>query len=95
MHRLELLKKLGYALKPVDLSDERRIWRNINYKFAFPDQRTYPDLPYEHAQCFTFAEPGSIIYKTERTVVQEPNDDIKIYLIIHNKCIHIHGKIVI
>jgi uncharacterized repeat protein (TIGR01451 family) len=68
LNRLNLLTKLGYDIKPNDLAEERRMWNVINYKFAFPDERTYPDLPYRTSSTTLTVEPVSTIVTFRRTV---------------------------
>lgn len=70
LYRLTLLDRLGYKIKPADLTDERRMWRVINYKFAFPDERTYPDLPYQAPSTMLTVEPVDTIVTFRRTLRQ-------------------------
>lgn len=84
LYRLPLLAKLGYELKPADLADERRIWDNLNYKFAFPDERSYPDLPYRLPSTYLIVEPASTVIKWTRSVMPLEDGSLQISLVISN-----------
>jgi hypothetical protein len=84
LHRLPLLAKLGYELKPADLADERRIWDILNYKFAFPDERSYPDLPYRIPSTYLIVEPASTVLKWMRSVTPLQDGSLQIKLVISN-----------
>ena len=84
LYRFTLLAKLGYDLKPADLADERRIWEILNYKFAFPDERTYPDLPYRMPPSYLIADPPSTVVKSTRSVVPLEDGSLQIALVVSN-----------
>lgn len=84
LYRLALLSKLGYELKPADLADERRIWEVLNYKFAFPDDRTYPDLPYRIPSTYLVVEPVSTIVAFTRTVSVLEGDAVQVRVSVSN-----------
>ena len=81
--RLNLLTKLGYQ-KPADLTEERRMWEVINYKFAFPDERTYPDLPYSTPATLLIVDPVSTILTFERTVLPLDDGTVQIRVLVVN-----------
>jgi hypothetical protein len=69
LYRRSLLDKLGYAnYKPVDLTEERRIWQLINYKLSFPDEPS-PDIPYNTPPASLIVEPVSATVALTQTVV--------------------------
>ena len=84
LYRFDLLKQLGYELQPADLSEERRIWEVVNYQFAFPDERTYPDLSYKQSSSGLTVTPISTKIETKRSV-HLSQDEIELRLIIVNK----------
>jgi len=84
LHRLRLLEKLGYTVKPADLADERRIWTNINYKLAFPDERVYPDLSYAAEASNLVVHPPDVILKASRTVALRADGAMDITLTVTN-----------
>jgi hypothetical protein len=84
LYRLPLLAKLGYETKPTDLADERNIWANLNYHFAFPDMRTFPDLPYRTPASSVRTIPTSTVVKSERTVELVVDGWLKICLRVEN-----------
>jgi hypothetical protein len=84
LYRFSLLAKLGYELRPSDLTDERRIWTVLNYKFAFPDERTYPDLPYKMPSSYLRVEPVSTVVASERSVSLQADGTVDITLVISN-----------
>jgi hypothetical protein len=84
LYRLPLLSKLGYELKPADLSEERRIWEILNYKFAYPDERTYPDLPYRIPSTFLIVDPPSTVVRWTRSVTPEEDGSLQISIIVSN-----------
>jgi hypothetical protein len=83
LYRLSLFTKLGYD-KPVDLAEERRMWEVINYKFAFPDERTYPDLPYGTPATLLIVDPVSTMLTFERTVLLLDSGIIQIRILVVN-----------
>jgi hypothetical protein len=84
LYRLKLLTQLGYELKPTDLTDERRIWENLNYKFAFPDGRRYPVLPYQLPESYILVDPPSTIVTSKRSVDLQDTGIVQITLIVSN-----------
>jgi uncharacterized repeat protein (TIGR01451 family) len=84
LYRFALLKQLGYETKPVDLSEERRMWQVINYKFAFPDERTYPDLPYGASSTILTVDPVSTIVTFNRTVRLVDDQSMEVRISIAN-----------
>lgn len=84
LHRLDLIEKLGYESKPTDARDERRIWENLNYKFAFPDERVYPDLPYKQPPSYLIIDPPATIVTSKRTVTPVAGGDIEIKIEVSN-----------
>jgi hypothetical protein len=84
LYRLTLLDKLGYKTKPTDLTEERRMWEIINYKFAFPDERTYPDLPYQQSSTIVTVEPVSTIVTCYRTVSVQDEQSMEVRVSIAN-----------
>jgi hypothetical protein len=84
LFRFTLLLKLGYESKPTDPSDERRIWENLNYKFAFPDDRSYPDLPYKTPASYLIADPSSTVLKSIRTVTLLEDGSLQVRLVVTN-----------
>ena len=84
LYRLKLLAQLGYELKPTDLTDERRIWENLNYKFAFPDGRRYPVLPYQLPESYLLVDPPSTIVTSKRSVDLQDTGIVQITLIVSN-----------
>ncbi len=83
LYRLTLLTKLGYQ-KPADLTEERRMWEVINYKFAFPDERTYPDLAYSTPATLLIVDPVSTMLTFERTVLPLDDGSIQIRVLVVN-----------
>src|SRR5208337_2329605 len=51
-----------------------------NYKFAFPDERTYPDLPYRASSTILTVDPVSTVLTFSRTVrlVDDQNMEVRI-----------------
>jgi hypothetical protein len=84
LYRLPLLKKLGFAHEPADLAEERRMWQIINYKFAFPDDRAYPDLPYGVPQTYLAVDPVDTIVTFTRTVSVLQDGTIQIKIAVAN-----------
>jgi hypothetical protein len=84
LFRFELLKKLGHALTPIDLTNERRIWEILNYKFAFPDERNYPDLPYSMPSSYLKSDPPSVVLESTRAIEILDGDILQITLVITN-----------
>lgn len=84
LYRLTLLTKLGYETKPANLTEERRMWEVINYKFAFPDEHTYPDLPYSTPQTFFTVDPVSTIVTCKRSVRLMNDQSVQIKIVVAN-----------
>jgi len=84
LHRLTLLTRLGYDAKPTSLSDERRIWENVNYKLLFPGEMTYPDLPYAAPASSLVVEPPGTVVDVTRKVAVQPDGRIEITLHVEN-----------
>jgi hypothetical protein len=84
LYRFPLLTKLGYELKPADLTDERRIWTVINYKFVFPDDHSYPDLPYKMPPSYLLVDPPSTMVMSQRSVTVLNDGSIQITLVVSN-----------
>lgn len=68
LYRNVLLEKLGYEHKPTTAEEERKIWEDINYKFAFPDDDTYLDLPYKSPSSYLIVEPTGTLLEAKREV---------------------------
>lgn len=84
LYRSTLLSKLGYDLKPADLADERRIWDILNYKLAYPDERTYPDLPYKMPPSYLIVDPASTLLKSRRSVTVLADNSLQISVLVSN-----------
>jgi hypothetical protein len=84
LNRLSLLAKLGYETKAADLAEERRMWEVINYKFAFPDERTYPDLPYHVPATFCIVDPVSTIVTFDRNLHQLDTQQMEVKIVVAN-----------
>lgn len=83
LNRSALLKKLGYDLEPSSLAEEREIWKVINYQFAFPDERNYPDLPYKKRSTYLYVKPALAVVKTRR-LMQWDGSHVQVTLTITN-----------
>jgi uncharacterized repeat protein (TIGR01451 family) len=84
LYRLPLLAKLGYDQKPADLAAERRLWENINYKLLYPDERTYPDLPYATPASALVVEPSGTVLQMRRSVTVHGDGSREITLQVKN-----------
>jgi hypothetical protein len=84
LYRLKLLTQLGYELKPADLTEERRIWENLNYKFVFPDGGRYPALPYQLPPSYLIVDPPSTMVTSKRSVNLQENGIVQITLVVSN-----------
>jgi hypothetical protein len=73
LYRLPLLQKLGYEIKPSDLSEEQDFWEVIGYHFSFPGDGLCRDLPYRPSQLWINVEPACAKLSSNRTVT--PIDD--------------------
>jgi uncharacterized repeat protein (TIGR01451 family) len=60
------------------------MWQVINYKFAFPDERTYPDLPYRASSTILTVEPVSTIVTFNRTVRVVDDQKMEVSISIAN-----------
>lgn len=68
LYRNVLLEKLGYEHKPTTAEEERKIWTDVNYKFAFPDDDTYLDLPYKSLPSYLIVDPTGTFLEAKREV---------------------------
>lgn len=84
LYRGSLLTQLGYELKPETPAEERRIWEAINYKLAFPDDRTWPELPYKRQPTSLLVEPSSTLVQFSRTVTLVAPDRLRVKLTVVN-----------
>jgi uncharacterized repeat protein (TIGR01451 family) len=84
LYRLPLLQKLGIEQKPANLTEERRMWNILNYKFSFPDDPSYPDLPYRAPQTFLTVDPVSTVVTYTRTMLPLESKEIQIRVVVSN-----------
>lgn len=84
LYRSKLLTQLGYDLKFADLEEERRVWEVLNYQFSFPDDRTYPDVPYRAMDSALIVEPVSVIVSRTRNVIPLEDGSTQVRLVIAN-----------
>jgi hypothetical protein len=84
LYRGTLLTQLGYDLKPETPDEERRIWRAINYKFSFPDDRSYPELPYKRPATALLVTPDSVVVSFSRTVWMSDDETLRVKIVIVN-----------
>ena len=84
LYRGTLLTQLGYDLKPQTPAEERRIWGLINYKFAFPDDRSYAELPYKPQSTSLLVEPAETVVQFSRTVAFVLPDTLRVKITVVN-----------
>src|ERR1039458_3373217 len=84
LYRGLLLAQLGYEFKPETPAEERRIWEAINYKLAFPDDRSAPELPYKRQPTSLLVEPSSTLVQFSRTVTLAAPDTLRVEVTVVN-----------
>jgi hypothetical protein len=84
LYRHTLLKKLGYELSLSGVTDERRVWDILSYKFAFPDDKSYPDLPYKLPATYLVVEPVSTKVEFVRSMRLSEGGSIHVRVIVRN-----------
>ena len=84
LYRGSLLTQLGYDFKPETPNKERRIWSAINYKFSFPDDQSYPELPYKNQATSLLVEPSFVTIAHTRTVSPSAEDLMVKITIVNN-----------
>jgi hypothetical protein len=84
LYRGKLLTQLGYDLKVADLDEERRVWEVLNYQFAYPDDRTYPNVPYRAPDTYLIVYPVATIVTFTRTVSVLEEGSVQVRLAIAN-----------
>ncbi len=84
LYRGLLLTQLGYDLKPETPAEERRIWDAINYKLSFPDDRSYPELPYKKQSTSLLVDPASVVATFTRSVQIIDADILRVKIVVAN-----------
>jgi hypothetical protein len=84
LYRLPLLQRLGYAIKPSDLSDEQKFWEVISYHFSYPDDGLCRDLPYRSPQLWIIVEPACAKLSYSRTVTPIDDSTTQVRIVVSN-----------
>jgi len=84
LYRLPLLQKLGYEIKPSDLSEEQTFWEVIGYHYSFPGDGLCRDLPYRTPQLSIVVEPACAKLTHSRTVTPIDDSTTQVRIVISN-----------
>ena len=84
LYRLPLLQKLGYEIKPSDLSEEQQFWEVIGYHFSFPGDGLCRYLPYRSPQLWIMVEPACAKVSYSRTVTPIDDSITQVRIVVSN-----------
>ncbi len=84
LYRLPLLQKLGYEIKPNNLTEERQMWDIVGYHLGYPGDGLCCDLPYRSPQLWVITEPACAKLSCSRTVTPIDDSTIQVRIVISN-----------
>ena len=82
LFRWPLLQKLGYQVKPENITEERKLWSAISDQFLLPGDPRYPDILYQPVPTTLVVEPTNVKVSFKRivSVIDENISEIRIVI---------------